>query len=623
MGGNDIFKIARKGDVTKIKKYIPGKVKVNDLDKENKSLLHHAIEGEQLAMVNYLIEQGADLNFRNPQYDTPILMSLKLLVKSDKQEDIVILLVNKGADLDVESRERKNVDRYVEATSKRFQIKYKDAVQQKFKAKYQPKPASAIPLVPTVQPPPLEYQTGRTTSTTTLTTALSPPLVSSKPIGVIDTVEKAPSLSSSGSNNINPNGATVLPKISNLNIDVLPKTLLQADYEKEKDITVIWLEVAYRASLVAAKSEKVRHDDILLATNECGNILVHLLSIIGNTETTSFMEDVRNQESVHSIQERVKNLKDGIQLRLFSRIDHVELIRLVAALIGSLHWMYYCWAEVSREDIERSISECALSCRVAMSSASTSSPIPYGVLTNIAKLLKNISTKLFITRNPEDSKLLSDSCQTITQTFKSLVVSSVLNTDRGGETLQMNIVTLAKSIAEQLSFLKTHSATLVPSRVGPCLTADLEKELCESASRQLRGSIDYYKSNKARVQLPKEDVIIPLLASIQRSISQYTNYSTVERDLQIVVPAQMLAQDINEVRSIIIDYVKANSETLPEDFRDQISNAINCCAHFATQLLFSVSALVCHNRITDFSQIGYALRGISSCSCILVDSFCF
>ncbi|KAF2070014.1 hypothetical protein CYY_008671 [Polysphondylium violaceum] len=608
----DIFKIARKGDVAKIKKYIPGKFKATDLDKENKSLLHHAIEGEQLAMVNYLIEQGADINLRNPSYDTPILMSLKLLVKSDKQEDIVILLVNKGADLDVESRERKSVDRYVEATPKRFQVKYKDAVQLKFKAKYQPKPASAVPLIPTVQPPPLQYQTGRTTSTTTLTTALSPPLASKPAIGVIDTVEQAPI--------INANGATV-PR-PNLNLDViLPKSLLQADYEKEKDITVIWLEVAYRASLVASKSEKVRHDDILLATNECGNILVHLLSIIGNTETTSFMEDVRNQESVHSIQERVKNLKDGIQLRLFSRIDHVELIRLVAALIGSLHWMYYCWAEVSREDIERSISECALSCRVAMSSASTCSPIPYGVLTNIAKLLKNISTKIFITRNPEDAKQLSDSCLTITQTFKSLVVSSVLNDQR--DTLQMNIVTLAKSIAEQLSFLKSHTATLVPSRVGACLPADQEKELCESASRQLRGSIDYYKSNKARVQLPKEDTIIPLLASIQRSISQFTLFSTLERDLQICVPAQMLAQDINEVRSIILDYVRNNSETLPEDFRDQISNAINTCAHFATQLLFSVSALVCHNRITDFSQIGYTLRGISSCSCILVDSFCF
>lgn len=64
----DIWKSARKGDLAKIKKYIPGtKFKVDELDKENRSILHHAIDGDQLQMVNYLLEQGANINLKDPK----------------------------------------------------------------------------------------------------------------------------------------------------------------------------------------------------------------------------------------------------------------------------------------------------------------------------------------------------------------------------------------------------------------------------------------------------------------------------------------------------------------------------------------------------------------------------
>ncbi|KAN0004432.1 hypothetical protein ACTFIZ_010587 [Dictyostelium cf. discoideum] len=635
----DIWKSARKGDLTKIKKYIPGtKFKVDELDKENRSILHHAIDGDQLQMVNYLLEQGANINLKDPKSgDTPILMSLKKINAVDKQEDIAILLVNKGADLDVESRERKNVERYVDACPKRFQIKYKDAITQKFKNKYPPKtiaPASAAtqvllaqtaglpPPSPKPNPPPSQENTVQVTSS------------------IISTVEPRPY--------VNSNGETVVRSTNEMDL-ILQESLLGDDFDKEQDLNIIWMEVAFRASIVAIRSEKVRYDDITKATDQCGNILIHLLSIIGNSETTSFMETVKNQEAVNSIQERVKNVKEGIKLRLFSRIDHAELIRLVAALIGSLHWIYNCWSEVPQDDINRSIAECALSCRVAMNSVTTRTPFQLGVLTNIAKLLKNISTKVFITRTPEDAKKLSDSCFVISSTFKSLMVLSVLNDVK--QKSAENIISLGRSIAEQLSILKLQSTSILPSRVGQNLSSKDERELNESASNQLRSSIDYYISNNksdintttttttttnttntnnentdiitSPKRLPKEDKTLPLLANIEKSISMLMGFTTEDKNIQMAIPVHMIAKDIHELRTILLEYIKEQSDSLSEEFKDQITNAINCSAHFSTQQLFSVSALICHNRITDISQLGYSSRNIAACCCILIDSFCF
>ncbi|KAN0036440.1 hypothetical protein ACTFIV_001733 [Dictyostelium citrinum] len=626
----DIWKSARKGDLIKIKKYIPGtKFKVDELDKEGRSILHHAIDGDQLQMVNYLLEQGANINLKDPKSgDTPILMSLKKINTIDKQEDIAILLVNKGADLDVESRERKNVERYVDSCPKRFQIKYKDAITQKFKNKYPPKaiapasPATQIllaqtaglpPPSPKPNPPPPQQQENSPTPS------------------IISTVEPKPY--------VNSNGETVVRSTNELDL-IVQESLLGDDFDKEQDLNIIWMEVAFRASIVAIRSEKVRYDDITKATDQCGNILIHLLSIIGNSETTSFMETVKNQEAVNSIQERVKNVKEGIKLRLFSRIDHAELIRLVAALIGSLHWIYNCWSEVSQDDINRSIAECALSCRVAMNSVTTRTPFQLGVLTNIAKLLKNISTKVFITRTPSDAKKLSDSCFVISSTFKSLMVLSVLNDVK--QKSAENIISLGRSIAEQLSILKLQSSSILPSRVGQNLSSQEERELNESASNQLRSSIDYYISNNKSIdpttttttttttgiitspkRLPKEDKTLPLLANIEKSISMLMGFTTEDKNIQMSIPVQMIAKDIHELRTILLEYIKEQSDSLSEEFKDQITNAINCSAHFSTQQLFSVSALICHNRITDISQLGYSSRNIAACCCILIDSFCF
>ncbi|KAN0036054.1 hypothetical protein ACTA71_005354 [Dictyostelium dimigraforme] len=633
----DIWKSARKGDLVKVKKYIPGtKFKVDELDKENRSILHHAIDGDQLQMVNYLLEQGANINLKDPKSgDTPILMSLKKINSVDKQEDIAILLVNKGADLDVESRERKNVERYVDACPKRFQIKYKDAITQKFKNKYPPKaiaPASQAtqvllaqtaglpPPSPKPNPPPPPQQQDNSTAAASSS--------------IISTVEPKPY--------VNSNGETVIRSTNEIDL-IVQDSLLGDDFDKEQDLNIIWMEVAFRASIVAIRSEKVRYDDITKATDQCGNILIHLLSIIGNSETTSFMETVKNQEAVNSIQERVKNVKEGIKLRLFSRIDHAELIRLVAALIGSLHWIYNCWSEVSQDDINRSIAECALSCRVAMNSVTTRTPFQLGVLTNVAKLLKNISTKVFITRTPEDAKKLSDSCFVISSTFKSLMVLSVLNDVK--QKSAENIISLGRSIAEQLSILKLQSTSVLPSRVGPNLSSKEERELNESASNQLRSSIDYYISNNKSDntttttttattenggniisiprRLPKEDKTLPLLANIEKSISMLIGFTTEDRNIQMSIPVQMIAKDIHELRTILLEYIKEQSDNLSEEFKDQITNAINCSAHFSTQQLFSVSALICHNRITDISQLGYSSRNIAACCCILIDSFCF
>eukprot|EP01132_Coremiostelium_polycephalum_P004626 gene4626-5778_t len=620
----DIWREARKGKLDKVKKYIPSKIKVDEVDKENKTPLHHAIEGDQLQVVHYLIENGAKINLKDPKGDTPILMSVRRIVINEIQEDIAILLINKGCDLEIESRERKSVDRYVEGTSKRFQIRYKEALQQRFRAAHTPKPGTTPAAPKPQQQPQQPHPSSPAPSTQSISVSQPPTPTTPSPIpqqhqtSTPTSSSSQPTIHTGGSGNIptallttvqqkpvTTNGVTFIKPAQ---LDIVPKTLLGEEFTHVKDLNLIWLEVAYRVSIVAVCSEKIRYDDISKAIDNCGNMLVHLLSIIGDSETTSFMENSRNQDAVNAIQERVKNVRDGVKLRLFSRIEHSEVIRLVAALVGSLHWLYYCWSEISQDDINRSIAECALACRTAMNSVTSLTAVPH-ILTNIVKLAKNVSIRSFITRNPDTAKKMSDALYTIGGTFKSLMVLSVLN-DKDLERSPENIIALGRGIAEQLSSLKNVTSSLAPSKIGSPLSSEVEKDLSEGASKQLRGSIDFYKSNQPRLKLPSEELVIPFLSSIQKSMSILSNYCTLEKDLQLIVPAQMIAQDLNELRQIFKTFQSgyAIENNLSEELIDQITTSIDCSCHFATQLLFAVAAIACHNRITDFSQIGYSVR---------------
>eukprot|EP01133_Synstelium_polycarpum_P018942 gene18942-22668_t len=541
----DIWRAARKGDIKSIKKYIPATIKVDEFDKEAKTALHYAVEGDQLEVASYLLDCNANVNQKDPKGDTV---------------------------------------KYKEAVNKRFKPRVTTIPQQKVLA---PTPASPAPALPNLGAMSLTPQLPNPDHEGTSITPISPP--SMKPqTNIITTVAPAPLTSASGAVYTRP-----------LALDVVPRSLMNDDYQSTKDISSLWLEITYKLSIVAVCSEKIRYDDISKATDDAGNVLAHFLAIIGDPESSSFMETMRNQEAVATIHERVRAVRDGIKLRLFSRIDHAEVVRLVAALVGALHWLYVCWWEVTQNDINMCIAECALSCRLAMNAVTYSTPVPHGVLTNIAKLTKQISARIFVCRSPVLAKRLSDASQLVGRTFKSLLVLSLL-TDDTAQRSPENLIALGKVIAEQLSLLKNITSTMVASKVSGHLVPDDEKGAVESASKQLRGSIDFYKSNAAlHGEIPSEGTVLPLLASIQKSIQSLNIYSSVEKDIQMVIPAQMIAQDVHEIRSIIRAFQEDPSQNmLSEELNDQLSVTLDCCSHFACQLLFSVSAVICHNQVS-------------------------
>ncbi|EGG13710.1 hypothetical protein DFA_11471 [Cavenderia fasciculata] len=538
----DVWRAARKGDIKKIKKYIPSVVKVDTLDKENKTALHHSIDGDQLEIMTYLIENGANINLKDPKGDTPLIMSLRKISTNEKQEDLAIQLIIKGADYNIDAKDRKTPERIVEALPKRFQVKYKEALQSRLAIK-RPTMVSSNPPPPTItnNNNSVNNLAGSLNSITVSSNNQAPSIVPVQPVqpNTLDPNHQGTNITPISPPSMKPQ-TTIITTVPNRPItttsgntyqravvlDVVPRSIFPSeDFSGVKDANMLWLEVTYKLSIVALCSDKVRYDDITKAIDECGNVLVHFLALIGDRETTAFMDTTRNQDAVTAIHERVKSVKDGIKLRLFSRIEHSELIRLVAALSAE------------------------------------------------------------------------------------------------------NLISLGRIIAEQLASVKSTTTAMVPSKVSGHLEPETEKEIIDGASRQLRGTIDFYKSNvgsHTSSGMPCEGVVLPLLASIQKSIHSLSIYSSVERDVQMVIPAQLIAQDVNSIRSILLEFQNdPSANNLSEELSDQLMTTIECCCHFATKLLFSIAAVISHNRLLDMSQVGFSCRALASCCCILLDSFCF
>lgn len=73
---------------------------INSIDKiEKKTLLHHAVNHNNIELVNYLIKNKADLNIKDIFEETPLLLS----IISKKNYEITELLVKSGADINLKS----------------------------------------------------------------------------------------------------------------------------------------------------------------------------------------------------------------------------------------------------------------------------------------------------------------------------------------------------------------------------------------------------------------------------------------------------------------------------------------------------------------------------------------
>jgi ankyrin repeat protein len=72
----DFLAAVKKGDYTKVEKQLGLGQKPNDTDTLGNSALLHAIDGENLAMVQLLVEHGANVNQANSRKQTPLLYAV-------------------------------------------------------------------------------------------------------------------------------------------------------------------------------------------------------------------------------------------------------------------------------------------------------------------------------------------------------------------------------------------------------------------------------------------------------------------------------------------------------------------------------------------------------------------
>ncbi|EFA84661.1 hypothetical protein PPL_01651 [Heterostelium album PN500] len=296
----DIWKAAKKGDVKTIKKYVPSTIKVDQLDKEGRSALHWAIEGDQPEIAIYLMDNGANIELKDPKYleavcifkcrkiiQLPIVVSLKKAVTVEKQEEIAIMLLKKGANLSSESKDHKSIDRLLETVPKRFQVTWKEVYQRKYnKTTIRPTAQSSPNLSSTINTQMSSISLSSSTPNANLSgsadsipqatsqhspqqqppqtissakpASFSPPL---KPlaVGVISTVAQAPVVSASGKTESNDagqdhSGATVVhQEYHGLNGDV------QGDTESRR---------RYRARASGERSETTERIDRFLQVQQ-------------------------------------------------------------------------------------------------------------------------------------------------------------------------------------------------------------------------------------------------------------------------------------------------------------------------------------------------------------------
>ena len=103
----DLLDFAYYNNLIEVKKCVySGKFDINVQDDKGYTPLMYAITNHNLQMVEFLVEQGADINLNNNEGDSPLKIAYKF------SRDIAEYLFEKGAiDKNVEDRKQDNVDK--------------------------------------------------------------------------------------------------------------------------------------------------------------------------------------------------------------------------------------------------------------------------------------------------------------------------------------------------------------------------------------------------------------------------------------------------------------------------------------------------------------------------------
>ena len=97
-GANDIFQASKKGDLARVKELVESGADVNVKNRDGETALMIATFKKHLDIVKYLVEKGADMNVQDINKETALMFAI-----SKNHIDIVKYLVEKGADVNVKN----------------------------------------------------------------------------------------------------------------------------------------------------------------------------------------------------------------------------------------------------------------------------------------------------------------------------------------------------------------------------------------------------------------------------------------------------------------------------------------------------------------------------------------
>eukprot|EP01111_Echinosteliopsis_oligospora_P012123 TRINITY_DN4120_c0_g1_i3.p1 TRINITY_DN4120_c0_g1~~TRINITY_DN4120_c0_g1_i3.p1 ORF type:complete len:630 (-),score=186.77 TRINITY_DN4120_c0_g1_i3:79-1968(-) len=618
------FKSALKGDLKFIQKNIPGKYDSNAVDPETKkTVLHYAAESGKAELVEYLTFQGANMNMKDSNGNTPLHVSLKIARTNESYEAVALYLIKRGADLDIESKELKTPLRLCEDMSNRFKIKLKEATAARPKGPIDNSPP-VIPLPPIVESTPAPAP-----SSIPSTSAPAP-----KP----STVTPA-SFADIALTNMNPSRSTHSPMLHATSVEstelpslddlldsfdggaarakrekeeqevALRKQLEGEEYERNKqrkmeekladlrrDLPKIWIDALHSISALVLHGE-------ISATPKVQNMIKiteELLDDLRNEEVKKTVKidnpsmKLQVEEAIAVIPERMALIRDCVRRLNFSQIKTAENFTGVLGLVGSMYYLYMITHRVTKDDITASIAGVAMACKASIESINTSAQnsLPRGVLTNAAALTLSISNKVFEIKAPGEALKMSDSAFIITRSFKSMVLFPMFAAS-GKSTEVLSSVT--KGIAEALQIIRGVSNTIMPASKGPSVTPAEEENIYVGAQKALKISVDFYLANRQKVPLPFPSKLVPLLNTIQDAIPELRNATYDDKSSTTI----SICKKISSTVSIIRDLFLARKGDFEEDEVGwkNLGIVLEGSMHFAIQLMIAANCYACQNSI--------------------------
>jgi len=330
------------------------------------------------------------------------------------------------------------------------------------------------------------------------------------------------------------------------------------------------------------------------------------------------MQKVKLTEAFEVIPVRIGKLRECVRMMGFDQANHVNILRAVLPMVGSVYWLYLVNVQVNDDEMLKEIAQVAVSCRTIMTAINSNSPLPRGILFNVVKLMQTVSHKIFEIKDPQGCKKLSDATNNVGKTLKSLILVPMLASSGS----PMDISSLAKTVAEQLGIIKNTLNGLQTSKLGPELSKQDELEIYTTAHKQLKMALDFYLSNAEAVPLPYPHQIIPLINKQLEVLTQLPKLiSSPSVNVKLFnTCVTTLASSASKIRDVFLLH-KSDFEDDTESW-EQLQATLNAGMDFASQLFIAGACFMINNQICTRGQLAYAARGMTFCTAVVVDFFC-